>query len=218
MLDMVDIRNKRWKRAVLMVLWLPSLVWAVGLPARGEIVSRRGLPPRRGLLLSRGVFAPSAGVVWRVSRSSPLVLRKPEVHYHAWARIAAMETGVPERILWGIVQVESGGWPWTLNVDGRPERFSSRAAMLRAARTAVARGTKYLDIGIAQVDWRWNGARFGWSLARAVDPVENLRVAAKLLAKMRHRSGSWLGAIEDYHGGTNWERVNYAQRVVLGDE
>jgi hypothetical protein len=164
------------------------------------------------------VLALSAGVVWIESRPPVSTLRKPKAHYHAWARIAALETGVPERILWGIVQVESGGWPWTLNVDGRPERFSSRAAMLRAARTAVAHKARYLDIGIAQVDWRWNGARFGWSLNRAVDPVENLRVAARLLAQMRHTSGSWLGAIEDYHGGTNWERVNYAQRVVLGDE
>ncbi len=187
------------------MLWLPFMVWAGGVAPRG----------------GRGeVFAPSAGVVWIASRSPGVVRtwRNPEDPYHTWARIAAMETGVPERILWRIVQVESGGWPWTLNVDGRPERFSSRAAMLRAARTAVARGAKYLDIGIAQIDWRWNGARFGWSLDRAVDPVENLRVAARLLAKMRRTSGSWLGAIEGYHGGTHWERVNYAQRVVLGDE
>ncbi len=200
----MNILGGRWKWTVWVALWLPTLVWAGGVASRGVTAPREG------------VFAPSAGVVWIESR--PLGVVPAKAHYHAWARIAAMETGVPERILWRIVQVESGGWPWTLNVDGRPERFSSRSAMLRAARTAVARGVRYLDIGIAQIDWRWNGARFGWSLDRAVDPVENLRVAARLLARMRRTSGSWLGAIEDYHGGTDWERMNYAQRVVLGDE
>lgn len=160
-----------------------------------------------------GLLAPGPGV--EVIGPTPHHGRPRGRTYKAWARLVALEEGVPAGLFWQIVRTESNGWPWTLNVDGVPHRFSNRQELERAATRAIQAGADSVDIGIAQVNWQWNGRWFRGGIRAATDPITNLRVAARILKRDWRRSGrSWLGAVEAYHGGTRYERIDYALKVL----
>ncbi|WP_262162957.1 transglycosylase SLT domain-containing protein, partial [Escherichia coli] len=56
-----------------------------------------------------------------------------------------------------------------------------------------------IDVGIAQVNWGWNGHQFR-SAWEAFDPYTNLHVAARILRRCYEASpGSWIRAAGCYH-------------------
>lgn len=131
--------------------------------------------------------------------------------------------GLPMRVLYAVALVESGAtlssgrrvpWPWTLNVAGRSLYFKNRAAAYVALRTALASGTRNVDVGLMQVNWRWHAERLRdpW---RALDPLHNLHAGARVLKARYLSAGDWLLAAGRYHApGTDPIRQARATRYA----
>ncbi len=84
-------------------------------------------------------------------------------HCDVAVREAAVENGVPVRLLLALAPIESGvrtrtgriyPWPWTLSINGRGScHFNSRAAAERHLDALIAAGIDNVDIGCLQVNW-----------------------------------------------------------------
>lgn len=110
-------------------------------------------------------------------------------------------------------------YPWTLNVDGRPERHRDEQAARAALRRYLRAGLTNVDCGPMQLNWRWHQDRLQ-TVERALDPYINLDVGAQLLADLRRTHGDWRVAIQLYHAGslTTAERRGRAQRYLASVE
>jgi len=121
-------------------------------------------------------------------------------------RDVAREHGVPPRILYALSLTESGRaisrnkvrpWPWTLNVEKKSYYYPTRRAAWQALTGFLEQG-KVVDIGLAQVNWKWHKKRLinPW---QALEPYFNLRVGAQILREHYDASGDWWTAIGHYH-------------------
>lgn len=138
---------------------------------------------------------------------------------------AEKKYGLPPRILQAISITESGQGnrpsPWAMNIMGQPHYAQSP----REVEAIVARygSSASIDIGCAQVNLRWHGARFDdWR--SLINPDINADYAAFHLVELKKEMGSWGRAVAAYHSRTNWRGANYACTVsrnygrLLGDE
>lgn len=144
--------------------------------------------------------------------------------------VAAHRHGVPPEVLYAVASAESAvtlehgrrPWPWTLNVAGRGYHFADRDSACEALYEALGR-TRVVDVGIAQLNVRWQPQLFGAGNrfvdpCDALDPYKNLDEAAKLLRGHYDDAsgGDWLVAAGRYHrpaGGAPAERY---RRIVAG--
>ena len=133
---------------------------------------------------------------------------------------AERQQNLPEGVLRAIGLVESGRpdpllgraapWPWTMDVAGQPFFFATFDQALEAAR---AQRPLTADVGCFQISLLYHPSAFP-DLARAFDPEENARVAARLLADLRQQTGSWPAAIAAYHSADPDRGGAYAARVL----
>ncbi|RSD31728.1 transglycosylase SLT domain-containing protein [Vibrio pectenicida] len=153
----------------------------------------------------------------------------------AWAvpplyHVIAERESVPPQALYALAMTESATllgngqvrpWPWTLNVEGQPYRYPSKAQACQALKHFLMR-TKVVDIGLLQINWRWHSAPFSKPCDVLV-PETNLTYAAKLLYRAYLRLGDWTKAAGYYHrpaGGTPAKRYqqkfseHYAQTII----
>lgn len=128
----------------------------------------------------------------------------------AAAERASAETGVPLRLLLAISLTEtgrkgaSGGlepWPWALNRGGESLWFQTEDEALAAVEQILAEGTTNVDLGCFQLNWRWHAEAFP-SAAAMIDPEENARYAADLVARLYGETGDWRAAVAAYHSTT----------------
>jgi soluble lytic murein transglycosylase-like protein len=133
----------------------------------------------------------------------------------------ARRYGVPPLILYGIALQESAmlfgarslPWPWTLNVQGRPERFRTYSAAVAAMRATLSSGIRNVDAGLMQVNWGFHSDRLGHP-ARALDPYPNIAVGAQILREQYAATGDWYRAIGRYHSpGDSGRAADYAAAV-----
>ena len=118
-----------------------------------------------------------------------------------------------------VVQAESGGWPWAIDVNGLPDgsmRFSTKHAAITAATRYIRMGYK-VDMGIAQVDSE-NLAWLGLSVQQAFNPCSNLRAAQRILIGAYRQAGSagtqsLDGAFQVYNSGNTSGDGHYAKVV-----
>lgn len=138
-------------------------------------------------------------------------------------RLAEAEAGIPAGLLLAIARVESGRrdaaggrpepWPWTVNAEGRGSFYPSREEAVAAVRTAQAAGMRLIDTGCMQVNLRHHPDAFT-SLEDAFDPLSNVRYAARFLAALQQRAGSWEIAAGHYHSQTPERAEGYRARVL----
>ncbi len=139
-------------------------------------------------------------------------------------RVVAAQYGIPPTVLYAVAMTESGvganvrgayrPWPWTLNVAGHGRVYPSRAAAWSALNRFLARGERFVDIGIMQVNWRYHRDKLGdpWL---ALEPYHNLRVAAGILRECYTKRRDWWASVGCYHSPNNSTRAQrYRQRVV----
>ncbi len=118
-----------------------------------------------------------------------------------------------------IVQTESSGWPWTINVNGLPGgsmRFSTKQAAIAAAIRYIRMGYK-VDMGMAQIDSE-NLSWLGLSVRQVFNSCTNLRAAQRILVGAYRQAGangtqSLNGAFQAYNSGNTSGDGHYA-RVV----
>ena len=120
-------------------------------------------------------------------------------------------------------------WPWTLrSARAGTQRFASRESAADALQALLDAGERNIDIGMLQINWRYNGHRVGAADA-LLDPHRNLLVAAEILREaLRTHGGDLRRAIGAYHhdpdtargqryGAEVWRRIE-ALRAVSGLE
>ena len=119
-----------------------------------------------------------------------------------------------------IVQDESSGWPWAINVNNLPgggsKRFPTKQAAVAAAIRYIRMGYK-VDLGIAQVDSE-NLGWLGLSVSQVFNPCTNLQAAQKILVAAYRQAGadgaaSLKGALEAYNSGNTRGDGSYAKVV-----
>nr|WP_298411652.1 transglycosylase SLT domain-containing protein [uncultured Halomonas sp.] len=125
--------------------------------------------------------------------------------------VAAEDNGIPPAVLYAVAMTESQmslghavrPWPWTLNVGGKGYRYDTRDDACAALR-AFLKQTRVVDVGIAQMNVRWQtqvfapGKRFADPCA-GLDPYANLDEAAAVIRQHYDIAGDWVAAAGRYH-------------------
>lgn len=132
--------------------------------------------------------------------------------------------GLPNGLLLAIGRVESGRldratgrivpWPWAVNLAGAGQLAETKEAAIRIATEALARGHRNVDVGCFQVNLLHHPTAFT-TLDEGFDPSANAHYAARFLADLKGRVGSWTAAIESYHSANPARGIPYG-RAVMG--
>lgn len=177
----------------------------------------------RWLGLGLGIFSATAAMATASSPSKAVPDRDLSAIPPLYQQIAAHHA-VPADIFYAVALGESRSalsdkqvrpWPWTLNVAGTGKRFNSREEAYEHLSQLLARGHRNVDVGLVQVNWRWNGDRFE-SAWHALDPVVNLSTGARILRELKDNCGdcSWWTVVGQYHNPTKpWLAAAYVRRV-----
>lgn len=132
---------------------------------------------------------------------------------------ASHRHGVPLGMLYAVGLTETGRGdslrPYALNVDGKAVYELSRPAAIRAFSAAARQGAKFIDVGCMQINHRYHGKKFK-SLEQMFDPATNVDYAARFLAELKVREGSWTKAVARYHAGPDNDpaQKRYVCRVI----
>ena len=113
---------------------------------------------------------------------------------------------VPREVLYKIARLESGwhidgrhiSWPWSLNNGGKGYFLKDKAAGLATLAKLRAQGKTNIDVGCMQLNVRWH-AEFFKNPEQMMNPLDNVRYAARYLEKLYEETGSWEKAVKFYH-------------------
>ncbi|MCF6231105.1 MAG: transglycosylase SLT domain-containing protein [Gammaproteobacteria bacterium] len=119
----------------------------------------------------------------------------------------AVNSGVPPHLLYAVAATESSRagyahpWPWTANIAGKAYYFNSRPELYKKLYRYLKSGKNNFDVGLMQINWRFNSALFAKNLWRATDPYHNLAAGAGHLGHLYKKHGNWKAAVAYYHVG-----------------
>ncbi|WP_421705681.1 lytic transglycosylase domain-containing protein [Alloalcanivorax xenomutans] len=148
---------------------------------------------------------------------------------------AALRHAVPPVVLYALAHTESGTalkigkrpWPWTLNIAGQGYRYPNRTRACQALNQAL-KTTRGIDVGLGQLNIRWNPALFG-SKGRfsdpcdALDPYDNLDATATLLRQrfdqddQGNNNDDWGSAAGRYHRPAGGAPARRYRRAFLAE-
>ena len=171
---------------------------------------------RRGFLLTGlglGVLASTAP-----AQAAPNYPPVPSAY-----RIAARVHRVPPTLLFAIALQESVlrvdgrhlPYPWTLNVEGRGERFKTYRAALVRLEALLADGVTSVDCGAMQVNWRYHADKLRSPLL-ALNPWRNLEAGAQILRERFDETPDWRIATGRYQlirGAAQPDMLAHAYRL-----
>lgn len=127
---------------------------------------------------------------------------------------AEKEHNIPKGLLLAVAKTESNLEAYALNISGRPHLFKDKNIASQTIRRALDEGITNIDIGVAQINYKWHGHKFS-SIDDMLSPEVNIKYAAKLLAKLKQQHGNWHRAIRIYHSSKPKHNRQYSRRVVL---
>lgn len=172
--------------------------------------------------MPKAIFAGLCRILalWSVLAGPAAAIPDPAALCDQAAQRAARLEGVPLDILLAITRAETGRsdgqvvrpWPWTINVAGQGSWFETPQEAMDKAQTALDAGLGNFDVGCFQLNYRWHGAAFA-SVEAMFDPEDNAVYAARFLAQLYAKSGSWAQAVADYHSKTDALAEIYLARV-----
>ena len=131
------------------------------------------------------------------------------------------ETNLPIHLLSSISRVEAGrklssgevkGWPWSINHAGKGLYFETKKGALKYLKNAVSNGSKNIDVGCMQLNYRWHKGAFS-SLDDMFDPEKNIQYAAKFVKELYGRHQNWEDVIKHYHSNKKKFNIPYYQKV-----
>lgn len=132
---------------------------------------------------------------------------------------AARLYDIPEGILYSVGLTETGRkgslHPYALNIEGEAVFADSLGEAVTRFRDARNSGRTLIDLGCMQINHHYHSAEFS-SVEAMLDPGENVRYAARFLAKLKARHTSWTMAVARYHAGPNNDpaQKRYVCRVI----
>lgn len=161
------------------------------------------------LLLGRSAFAlPSDGCLPAIQAAE----RARETPPGLLGAIGVVESGRADP--------RTGGrtpWPWTVTAGGVGTVYPGKAEAIAGVLELQARGTTSIDVGCMQVNLAAHPGAFR-NLEQAFDPASNTLYAARFLAGLFQRVGTWTAATAAYHSMTPERGAQYGRLVaaVLG--
>ncbi len=144
---------------------------------------------------------PCAAAIATADRTSPVPLALMRA-------IGVVETGRPDPSTRTVQP-----WPWSVDADGQSRFYDTKAEAIAAVQALQAAGVRSIDVGCMQVNLFYHPTAFA-SLDEAFDPLANARYAARFLAALYRREGTWAAAAAAYHSQTPALGASYAQRVM----
>lgn len=137
--------------------------------------------------------------------------------------VAERTNGLPPGLLLAIGRVESGRWdpalgravpwPWAVNLAGNGRHSESREDAIATVSTALSQGIRNIDVGCFQINLLHHPNAFV-GLHEAFDPAVNAGYAARFLADLKSRLGSWTAAVEAYHSADPARAIPYGRNVM----
>jgi hypothetical protein len=140
----------------------------------------------------------------------------PSKGYWLKKYIAAVEqkNRIPSGLLSAIAGVESDFNPYSVNIAGKTVIASNQEEAAKTIKNALNLGITNIDIGIAQINYRWHGDNFK-NIEEMINPVTNIEYAAKLLSSLFKQHGTWHKALRYYHSATPYHHRKYSRKVVI---
>jgi soluble lytic murein transglycosylase-like protein len=132
---------------------------------------------------------------------------------------AAARHDVPAGILYAVGLAETGRkgslQPYALNIEGKAVFAASAAEAETEFRRARAGGVRLIDLGCMQINHHYHSEHFT-SLRHMLDPRFNVDYAARFLAGLKKRHGTWAMAVARYHAGPDNDpaQKRYLCRVI----
>ncbi len=124
------------------------------------------------------------------------------------------EHNIPSGLLRAVVQVESGINAYALNIEGKTLVAQTREAASKIIRSYLKQGQTNIDIGVAQLNWKWHGGNFN-SIEDMLIPANNVRYAALLLTNLYAKHGDWQKAVRFYHSAKPDRHRKYSRKVLI---
>lgn len=147
---------------------------------------------------------------------------EPDSSCEQAGRDAERQFSLPVGLLGAIGRVESGRWdptlgrvvpsPWAIDVAGQPYLSNNKAAAVQQIHALQNSGVSNIDVGCFQINLRSHPAAFS-DLDQAFDPTANAQYAARFLASLHDRLGTWQDAVAAYHSATPTLGIPYQQAV-----
>ncbi|MBM3467738.1 MAG: lytic transglycosylase domain-containing protein [Alphaproteobacteria bacterium] len=130
--------------------------------------------------------------------------------------IAAVEqrNEIPRGLLSAIVSIESGFNPTAVNIEGKSVITNNKYEAIKIIKNAVNQGVTNIDVGIAQINYRWHKDNFR-NIEEMINPTANIEYAAKLLLSLFKQHGTWHKAIRHYHSANPNHHNQYSRKVVI---
>ncbi len=121
---------------------------------------------------------------------------------------------IPGGLLLAIAKIESNLEPLALNINGNSIFPKSKETALLAIKKALISNITNIDIGIAQINFKWHKNNFK-TIESMILLENNLNYAAKLLAQLKKQHGTWHKAVRYYHSASSKHNQKYSRKVVL---
>ena len=121
---------------------------------------------------------------------------------------------IPSGLLLALVKTESNLNPLALNINGKSSFFNDKDKAIEAINEAIASGVVSIDIGLAQINYKWHGRNFA-SLESMLSPELNIAYAARLLSKLKITHVDWHKALRHYHSANSVHNQKYSRKVVM---
>ena len=121
---------------------------------------------------------------------------------------------IPSGLLLAIAKTESNLKPLALNISGYSVLPQDKSSALKTIRKALNKGINNIDIGIAQINYKWHQDKFD-SIESMLLPELNINYAASLLDALKTQHGDWHKALRHYHSAKPSYHRDYSRKVVL---
>lgn len=121
---------------------------------------------------------------------------------------------IPRGLLSAIVGVESGFNPTAINIEGKSVITNNKYEAIKIIKNAVNQGVTNIDVGIAQINYRWHKDNFK-NIEEMINPTANIEYAGKLLSSLFKQHGTWHKAIRHYHSANPNHHKRYSRKVVI---
>jgi soluble lytic murein transglycosylase-like protein len=127
-------------------------------------------------------------------------------------RSAAEFYGVDDKLLLSIALVESGNYPYAINLGGKSYKYDSKEDAVKALQSLDAEGS--YDLGLMQVNSAWfrsNDIPFELGF----DPCFNIRLGAYILAvELYAAKGDLTEAVKRYHSPYKRWQNKYIDKIL----
>ena len=131
-----------------------------------------------------------------------------------YIRIVEYQNHIPGGLLKAIVEVESGFNTYALNINGKTITVSNRTEAIHTIRNALNAGFTNIDIGLAQINYRWHGDNFK-GIEEMLNPITNIEYAGKLLSSLFKEHGDWFKALKYYHSAKAQYQLSYSRKIFV---